>query len=286
MPTNLLLAHSEFSAEDSVLASFEGMRVGKSLTIDLTKFGNNADGSKMLRSGDVIADIGNGYGRPLPRARTAAALTTSQNTVTTANARFFIPGDVLTIPTPSARITLGGTWAQNDTATVTVAGQSAVATAGASPTPTTVAAALATAVNNGAVGLLVQAIADGTDVWLFAKSDRAHTVAVSRTGSGTIALAGSATALASGLAIGTIAANGVNVNTNVVTLTGNATNPLPNGAPIGVSGANVAGIVLTPIIFSVMSNDVACYVGATVWETRMPYWDGSLKSALPEIVLI
>jgi hypothetical protein len=234
--------------------------------------------------------------RPLPRTRLVdplMAATTTTVAVDRFTARFFkatAPADALAVLCPYAVITIGGTIAQNDTFTATIAGQSATsAPANATPTPTESAAALATALNrHPSLRFLVVAIAAGALVYVHARDMvTPYTIAVSKASTGgTIAISGSVTTLQSNVAIGTVSA--VDVAANTITLAAAAAISLPIGFPIGVAGSSPEDLGLMrptqpkDLLYD-DNNIVGLYDEYDVWQARLPYVDGQLKALYPQL---
>lgn len=81
----------------TVLATSEGLRAPRGITLDSTYCFADANGNKVGRSGSLIATLPSGLGRIFPASKATAATTTSQNTVIVANATVFAVGEALTI---------------------------------------------------------------------------------------------------------------------------------------------------------------------------------------------
>lgn len=99
--------------------------------------------------------------------------------------------------------------------------------------------------------------------------------------------------------IGTIAAGGINLVTNTITLTAGLAAALPANSTVFVTAGNpttpyvfstntegVYGMSLSLIDVGAVSNDLALYTSASVYAARLPYWDANLQSAFPEITLV
>jgi len=99
--------------------------------------------------------------------------------------------------------------------------------------------------------------------------------------------------------IGTIAAGGVNLLTNVITLTVALAANLAANSLVFVTANNpttlyvmstntegVWGMVLSLVDVGAFPNDLALYSSCSVYANRLPYWDGNLTAALPGITLV
>lgn len=284
MPTNLLLAESSFDGFESVLATLEGVRSPRMITLDLDAISPDRNGKKYVQPGTMIVKRADGKGVPYKTGKLAAAVTTSATSLTVNNASLFQAGDALTLAQPYARIDLGGTWANADTATVNLAGQTVTHTVASYTNLTALALAIAATLTSSALSQKATFIAEGQYIHVFGSDNLP--IVVAKTGSGTFALDGSAINLQSGLTVETIAS--IDVVTNTLTLAGAADRRLPAGAAIGVSAGTdlLWGMVVSPIDVSTVSNDVACYTSCTVYGDRLPVWNGYLQRQFPEITLL
>ena len=99
--------------------------------------------------------------------------------------------------------------------------------------------------------------------------------------------------------IGTIAAAGVNLLTNVLTLTVALAANLAANSLVFVTAGNpttlyvtstntegVWGIVLSLVDVGAFPNDLALYSSCSVYAARLPYWDSNLITAFPGITLV
>jgi hypothetical protein len=91
-----------------------------------------------------------------------------------------------------------------------------------------------------------------------------------------------------GAAIGTV--QSVDPIANTVTLVANTTTAIAIGDLIVGSGTptlgDSLGIIISEMNITDHSNDVACYHSAIVYAARMPYWDTTLQTKFPGIVLV
>lgn len=291
MPNNLYLSQKRYAQQFvGVAATAEGLRSPRMLTVDTTKVALDSNNQKILPPGTIMVKRADGLGVPLARTLTAEPVDTSEAAIDVSDAGHFAAGDVIIVPVPYASITFGGTYANNDTATLTISGQSAIHTAlTAHLGSLTDLAAAAKATFEGRLGHLISILQDGATLYILSKTGQNHTIAVAETAAaGTLTIGGSVTSLQSNTLVGTIAANGVNnVSTpEVLTLASNSAVALPIGMPIGVGGGVIWGMTLRAIDLLETSDDVACYTSGSVYGDRLPYWDASVQAALPEITLV
>ena len=87
-------------------------------------------------------------------------------------------------------------------------------------------------------------------------------------------------------AVGEIAS--INADTNVITLTANATNAVAIGDKITVASptGTPIGIVVSVNHNLAENNDVPCYTSASVYSARMPWWSSTIQALFPEITLV
>jgi len=87
-------------------------------------------------------------------------------------------------------------------------------------------------------------------------------------------------------AVGTISA--INATTKVITLTAVATTAVAISDQIWVSvaAATIKGIVIRPTDLLSASNDVAYYIAASVYGSRLPFWNSLIQTQLPGIYLV
>jgi hypothetical protein len=102
-----------------------------------------------------------------------------------------------------------------------------------------------------------------------------------------IFVVGEVLTLANADAVGTISA--IDTETNTITLTGNTTTQVDIDDVVmvastvytGVKGMNISAIDLLKV-----TDDIALYTSASVYESRMPIWDATLAAAFPEITTV
>lgn len=275
-----------YSIDKPIVAFPDGIETPHSLTVTDTFLTAASDSRKTLPAGFFVAKVGSDY-RFLPRATVTVAATTGAATISVAYPEVLVAGDVLSIVEPSAYITLAGTWGTGETLVVTVGGSSYTYTSGAAGvTDAAVATATAAGINSSAVlNQVVTAIASGDQLHLYSKDGTTqHTLAVSETAaSGTATIANSQTRLAPGVAIGTISL--VNTTTKIVTLTANASNPVPIGAHVGVAVDDILGVYVHSIDFTNKPrSNIAVVSGAHgVYKNALPYHDFDIERRLPKL---
>jgi hypothetical protein len=283
MPTNAFVQGERFTQDLYVFVNRDtDFRIGG--TFDNSKISATAQLKKTLLSGHILNRLPSGRVAILPRARVQAAVSTGA-TITVKDARCFIAGNILTAIAPTARVQLGGTYANGDTITFTVDAVPVVHTVANYSTNTALGVALAQTLNNSApFASRCLALTEGGYVYVYAKDMRSlYTFAAAETSTaGTVTVLNSATALAANLAIGTI--QSVNVDAGVITLTAGSTNRLPAGMPIGVDTLiDIIGIVETPRDLVEDTDDVIACAAGTINNKAIFYFDREVASKLPEI---
>jgi hypothetical protein len=249
---------------------------------------------------------GSAKARILPRMTIIAATAASGTSVTfkSGTAGIFIPGDVLSIIPPSARINVAsasGGWAAGDTVTLTINGQALVYTvvsgdSGGSltATNTNVANKLIVAINANPYlsslvsGLAIAGSGTSTDIVLWAKDfTSVYSLAAADTATnGTVTA--SAANLAPNTVVGTISA--VNTATDVVTISAAAVS-VPSGMPLGVSTSlpDNLGMLSPSIPIDLLyreSQNFGLYIDTDVYLNRLPYIDGQLTALYSQINLV
>lgn len=291
MPLNLYLSQKRFDHDViGVFATSEGLRSPRMLTLDTTKVQLDGNNQKILPPGTILVKRADGLGVPLARTLTAEPVATDEAALDVSNAGHFSVGDVIIVPVPYASITFGGTYANSETATLTIAGQGAVHTAlTAHLGSLSDLAAAAKATFEARLGHLITILQDAATLYILSKTGANHTIAVAETASsGTLTIGGSVSTLQSNVSVGTITTAGVSNTTTpeTITLASNSAVALPLGMPIGVAGGVVWGMTARPIDLLETSDDIACYTSGSVYGDRLPYWDASVQAALPEITLV
>ncbi|PZV19204.1 MAG: hypothetical protein DCF22_00620 [Leptolyngbya sp.] len=285
MPTNLLLETNAYEGSTSVLVTLEGVRSPRMLTMDLTSIAPDANGKKYIQPGTLAVKKANGLGAPLKVSKLTAAVTTSATDLVVSNAALFKAGDVLTIPTPYARLDLAGTWANADTATLTLGGQSALHTVASYTSLTALATALATTFT-ASLGSKASFIAEGAYIHIFGSDFLSISKSITVAGNGTLTIADAVTTLQGGVTVETIAS--IDLTTGTLTLSGAVDRRLPALAPLGVLASTdvIYGLIPSLIDLDETSNDVAIFTSCTVYGDRLPYWDSFIAKLLPEITLL
>jgi hypothetical protein len=286
MSTNLIQEQHSFASQPDVLATLEGLRSPLLLTMDLAAISPDANGKKYLYSGSVLVKQPNGLGAPLKVSKVTAAATTSATTLTVGNAALFRAGDVLTVFGPYARLDLAGIWANADTASLTLDGQTVTVPVADYSSLTNLAIALASAFNTAPLfASRASFTADAQHVHIFGKQPYTVASGEATAGDGTLVVTGSATRLIENASVEVV--QSVNTVTNTLTLAGTLDRRLPVNAGVGVLTGEIVGLHAGPTIdLDHLSNDVAVYTSATVWAARLPYWSDAIAPLLPEITLV
>ena len=292
MPS-VTFGNTTFFRESHILANEEGIRRRPALTIDASQVQADAEGNKVVRPGSILYKGSGGDGRLNVRAKLDTAVTASSTTslgiaeysdqYTSQMAQFFNAADVLKVLRPYSFITLADTWDADDTLAIVVDGQSVTYTPG-SATLSTAAANTATAINADPYhSKLVEAIAAGAVIYLFSKSLRTYSLAVTATTTGNGTATANDSTLVGNVTIGTVDAGGVNVSGGTLTLAAAASVSLPSGAPIGLSGWTPHSVVHYSSDLTEGETDISGVFAALVYGDRLPYWDDDIASELPEI---
>jgi hypothetical protein len=268
-----------------------------SRTVDLSFLQPDVGGTKSIKAGSIFCNIPNSnFVRVLPLTTVAAALTSSDTTITVADAKIFRNGGALTIARPYATLTFGGTVAPGNTVTNTLQGQALPYTLLAGDTTATIAAAsFAAFINAGSASDKVRAIASGLVVHFFSKTGIPYTFATSVTGGGITSVA-SATIMQENVVIAAIhASTPINTATNLITLAAGSAVTLPIGSPIGIvtKPSDILGLSVekrlvasTQALQMSLSNDVNIYTEADIYTSLIPFWDSVIASALPQITSV
>lgn len=283
MATNLYKKGETFQNDFCVfIKRGEDFRLGG--TFDISKITATPLLKKLLLSGHILTRQASGLLRIVPRAKVTTAVSTGTSVVVK-DARCFVAGEVLSIIAPTARVQLGGTYANADTVTITVDGVAVVHTVSNYSTLTALGVAVAATLNaNPGFSRKAIALTENGYVYVYArnfKSPYSFAAAKSST-SGTVTILNSATALAPGLAIGTISS--INVDTGTITLTAGSSSRLPVGMPIGVDiNLDIIGIVETARDLLESSDDVVGAGCGVINNRAIQYFDREIAERLPEI---
>jgi len=294
----------------SVLARGDDLSAPRYTAIDPTfstgRTGENLKFQQLYRPGYMAGSIpGSTKSRILPRTFAAADLALNATALTVRDASIFRTADVLSIIAPSARVNVASSttgWAISDTITVTLDGQAIIYTIvaadiGGSLTATNQAVALKVAAaikanpffTSRVDTLVVAGTGTSFDIVLLASSSLRvlFSLSAAKVGAnGTVTASGATFAPLT--AIGTISA--VNPLTNVLTISAAAIS-VPVRLPIGVATSLPDDLGMLspnmPIDLLYRSSDNwALYTDATVYRSRLPYWDGQLAALFPEITLV
>lgn len=285
---------TSYLVEPDILAGVHGLRSPVHRTIDFINYVSpDSLGRKYLPAGMFYQDLGNGYARPLPRAKVAAD-TTGTAIIPVNFSQQFMIGDVLRSLVPSGKVTVTSSstgWAVGDTITVTIAGQDFVYTVLAgdiggtlTATNTTIAAAVA-AMLNAQASRLVTASATTNVVGIYSATGDDHTLTASDTGTNGTVTAGGAV-LVAGQAVGTVLT--VDPTNKTITLAANTAIALMAGQAIGVPG-KALGMMVQGILLDSLSPlsghmpEQGFYTSCSVRLELLPYYDALIKADLPEI---
>lgn len=285
-----------FSEDYNVLAS-GCAEAPISRTLDLTYLQADVNGSKFVTQGSIYSKIpSSSLIRVLPLTTVAAALASSDTTVTVADAKIFKNAEALVVARPYSTLTFAGTPAATNTITLTLQGQALVYTLGSGDTTATLTAtSFAAFINAGAASDKVLAIASGAVVYFYARTGIPYTFATSVTGGGVTSTA-SAAVMQQNVAIASIhASTAINPTTNVITLAAGSAVNQPIGAPIGVAvqPSQILGMAVFKVFAATdnpllrpQNEDVAVYTEANIYTSLCPYWDAAIAAVLPQITSV
>lgn len=293
MPTNLETRRDYGISPVTIFADTPS--AANMVTFDTTFLQADADGNQILEAGRPLMAMASGLGRAYPYTTVAVLAASGVSAVTVANARYFKVGDTVTIARPYMSITLSGSFANGVTITTQIDN-----TTTAVPTLTvsgyvdlaTLAGTLAAYLNAApAFADRATAIADGAIIHVYGKA-AAGLALVLAASAGTFTA--SATSLQANVAVGTIAAAGINATTNVITFASTISVRLPVGAPLAipVDRSAILGLAGYQYLLGTISaqlepesNDIPAYYDAAVYAARIPVpMDRWMRDALPEIV--
>lgn len=128
MPDMFLRTTTYLTDDLNVLATEQGLRSPRMVTLDLSYIQPDANGQKILKPGTLIAELPTGFGRIYPATLATAATATSSPTLTVANAFLFKIGDVIR-KTSSTGTIVGTVQSIQTNGTITLAANAAVAVA-------------------------------------------------------------------------------------------------------------------------------------------------------------
>jgi hypothetical protein len=187
-----------------------------------------------------------------------------------------------------AQILLTGTWAADDTLTVTVGGVSFTHTA-ASATLSEIATGATAALNaDPSLSSMIDAYATGASLYLISKdffTPYSIAEAVVTAGDGDAAVQNSLSVLTPNQSIGTIDTSGVNDALNQLTIASAASISGGVGVPIGVVSTPL-GMLGTGLDMTYDPPEQGLYTSGSVYGDRLPYWDGELARLFPEITRV
>lgn len=277
-------------SDPAVIAFPDGVSTPYSITLADTGIPADLEGNKTFPAGMFIANAG-GVDRLLPRATvtTNAIVASTTTALTLSPYMVFKTGDVIRVVEPYATVTLSGSIANTETVTVTINGVAIVYTASGSPTLAAAATAITALINTDSrTKGIVNAIADGAVIYIFAKNGISnYTLTAADTAASGTATASSATLL-SNVSVGTVAATTVvqtSGNIGTVTLASAASVSLPVGAHIGVLVDEIYGVYPHSVDMSDKAAvDIAPVAAAHgVYKAALPYHDFDIERRLPEL---
>ena len=300
MPTNSYSTLT-FTGTDATVLATENAIAPKGLTMDLTYLVADSDGNKYVKAGAILAKLSSGKGRVLGLTRlTAAATVSSTTSLTVGDGLIFKASEALIVARPYVIVTFAATWANADTPSTVIDGNTVTSTV-TTATLATCATEHAAAINaNALASSKVEAYSNGALVYIFSKTTEPYTVidgADGSAGNGTCAVSGVATT--SNLMLSNVSLGAVHGSTaptaTTITMAAAASVTLPIGTPIGVYcdpndifglTANKHLLASTASEIDEMTNDVAAYDEGAFYQTRLPYWDNAIAAALPKISLV
>lgn len=294
------IVSAAYTQTEQIFASSEGMLSPKMFTFDPTYITADDDNTKVIHPGLFGAKMANGKARLLPRAKLGSVTISSTAIVLNSVelAKTFVVGDVLHALPPYQTLTFALTWADADTATVTLNGVSYTYPVTGYSSLSGLATAFAAYLNaDSQFSAIATAIANAAVVYVYAndmKTLYAISVSSNTAGDGTLTAGASALAV-NNTAIGTITTAGVDVTDKTLTLASTAAvTGLPIGMPIGVrSGYEIVGVIGKPHDFTATrvhpgdgSYELGVFDAASVYEDRLPYLDGEIKAKFPQLILV
>jgi len=263
------------------VAFSDGVENVHSLTLLGSTIQPDSTGRRSLPAHMVVARYGDLY-RFLKRGHLMVPTSTASPNITLSlPVNVYNVGDILKLVEPSAPITFAGTWAPEETISVTLAGILHTFPAG-DTVLANIAANAATAINtHPMLSSLVKAIAAGAAVILFAKDGiSTHALTVTEAAAAGTATASGSSLLPNNTPIGVI--QSVNVASGVVTLTANATVALPAGANIGVPEDEMLGVYEQSIDMTNRERRVIspCNGCHGYYQQSLPHFDEDIRRKL------
>jgi hypothetical protein len=279
------LSHKKYKQEKNIFLYPHNNEANRNAAIDNDTIQLSAEGKRFVPEGMFVCLEGD-TARYLPRATVSTATATNAATVVCSPSQIFKANDVLYVVEPYATITLGGTPLITDVVTVTIDGVSLAVTTG-SVVLNDVAVTVRNAINaDNVLNQKVHALVAGAVVYVFAKDGvSTYTSTVAKTGD--ITVAANVARLTFGAALGTVAS--VNVGTNTLTLSGNASAVVPVGTHIGIRTiSEVLGVDPHQHDYTdAETQTIGVYdISSGVRENFLPYIDGDIKRRLPRLTFI
>jgi hypothetical protein len=235
-----------------------------------------------IAEGSFIASVGSKY-RVLPRANVIeAAIATNSDTFKLSTPKVFVPGDILYVALPYTTITCVNT----NAATITIDGRTITSTPTGAADAAEAAAIHADNVNSDPIfSLSIKAVAADDVIWFLVK-DGKSAITITPGGAGTPGLGSTAASSTfNGTSIGTVARYDA-INNNIV-LTANAAVAVPVGIPVGAQFDKILGILDIGVDLTIYrpSVDYAVATEGYVYKNALPYYDESIHTWLPKIIV-
>jgi hypothetical protein len=282
MPTNLLLHQQSYESFPDVLATTEGMRSPRMVTLDPASISPDANGKRYLKPGTILTRLPSGLGAPLKITRIVTGTAAAALSVQVQDASLFVPGDRLVTTACYAKLDLAGAWGNGDIATLTLNGQTFSYPVTGFTDLAALAITFATLLNNSPLGTYAGFSPDGEGIHVFGYD--AVTIVAGETTAGDGTLTTNTNVLLVYTPFATVLS--VNPESQVLTFTAPADRRLPPSTEIGVIPGEILGMSVAMIDLDETSNDVAAYTSCTVYGKRLPFWSTAIARALPEITLI
>ena len=265
----------------AIVAFVDGVDTTMSITVSRDRIKLNEKKRWSLPPGLFFARIGNSW-HPLPRTELTQAI--AGTTGKLKNFQLFKVGDVLTIVEPYLLLTISAL-AVNGTVAITVAGNTHTFTflGTLGSTIQNAATEMAAFINgSGILGELIRAVAEGANVHLFSRDGlTCHTVTLV---GGTIVRTPANGIMTAQTPVGSISKFD-DVDPSLITLVAAATNPVPIGGKVGVYVDEIGGLHPFSTDWAIKTEQtIALVTGAKgVYENALPYIDGAIKRATPNI---
>lgn len=310
-----MVKHLEYGHDSQVfppaLANSNCIRAPRLATLDpnyVSGYVGGYDRAQLILPPAVVAGTipGNeSMYRALPRTMVADPIVTSSPVIKVKSRTAMVfrsdsSADSIRTLAPFGTITLSGTFAANDTITYTLDGNAIVFTVKAFSTLSELARQLTFELNRHRFSQpKIKAVQNGAVITVYSKDlASAYTTVIATSGSGGVAASGAALANGNAL-VGTVLSvafpsitgdSSAITAPDEITLAANAAIAVPKGVPVGNPVSSPVLGVLCPqqpmdLAFGDESH-YSAYTSATLYEARVPYWDGECAAMWPEIQFI